>query len=164
MSAPLPYQFLPPVPAFTLKSADLADGEPLPEQHTLDHGNRSPQLAWSDFPATTQGFAVSCYDPDAPTGCGFWHWLMVNVPRPVTAIERGAEPPTGALVIRNDFGEARYCGAAPPPGPAHRYVFAVHAVDVPDLGVSADATAAMTGFHLTAHTVGRAVLINPYPA
>ncbi|GGK33724.1 UPF0098 protein [Pilimelia terevasa] len=162
MRAPLPYDFLPPVPGFALTSADIADGVPLPDRHALDHDNLSPQFAWAGFPAPTRSFALTCYDPDAPTGCGFWHWLTVDVPAAVTAVERGAPPPPGARAVRNDFGEARYCGAAPPPGPGHRYVFAVHAVAVPALEVPADASAAMVAFHLTRHTVGRAVLVTPY--
>ncbi|BAJ29519.1 MULTISPECIES: YbhB/YbcL family Raf kinase inhibitor-like protein [Kitasatospora] len=164
---PLPYDFLPPVPAFELRSADLVDGATMPDEHVHARGNASPQLAWSGFPAGTRSFAVTCYDPDAPTAAGWWHWLAVNLPAEVTELPRGAGAddgglPGGAFHVRNDFPGHRYDGAAPPPGPAHRYVFVVHALDVPALEVGPDTPAAQVGFHLTAHALGRAVLTVEY--
>ncbi len=161
--APDPYDSLPPVEAFELTSTDIRDGEPLAEEYA--HGsvggkNVSPQLAWSGFPAGTRGFVVTCFDPDAPTGSGFWHWTVVNLPGSVTELPRGAHPlPGGAFCVRNDYGEAAYGGAAPPPGDRpHRYVFAVHALDVDRLDIGADATPAYVGFNLAFHTLARAVL------
>ena len=166
--APDPYDLLPTVPSFTLTSADVRDGEQAPLTHV--HGsaggrNESPQLSWSDFPAQTQGFAVTCFDPDAPTGCGFWHWLVVNLPASVTELPRGASDslPGGAFSVRNDFGERAYGGAAPPAGDrAHRYVFAVHALDVPRLDVTPDASPAVVGFNLAFHTIARAAIRPTY--
>ncbi len=161
--APDPYDLLPQVPAFTVTSADVTDGQPLDElfAHTSVGGkNLSPQLSWSGFPEETRGFAVTCFDPDAPTGSGFWHWVLVNLPVDVTDLDRGADPaPDGAFCVRNDYGERGYGGSAPPPGDGpHRYVFAVHAIDVDALAVAPDATPAYVGFNLAFHTLARATI------
>jgi Raf kinase inhibitor-like YbhB/YbcL family protein len=165
--APDPYDILPPVPAFTVTSADLTDGRPLDELHahtSVGGKNLSPQLSWSGFPPETRGFVVTCFDPDAPTGSGFWHWVLVNLPVSVTELERGVDPlPEDAFTVRNDYGDTGYGGAAPPPGDRpHRYVFAVHAIDVDRLEVGADATPAYVGFNLAFHTVARATLRATY--
>jgi Raf kinase inhibitor-like YbhB/YbcL family protein len=167
--APLPYDFLPPVPAFTLSSDDLADGCPLPAAHRYDGlgiggGNRSPHLRWEGFPCNAVTFAVTCFDPDAPTGCGFWHWLLLDIAGSVTELPAGAG--SGAVTLasgfhlRNDFGAERYDGAAPRPGSGgHRYVFAVHALDCHSSGVRPGDSAAKAGACITFHSIGRAVLI-----
>jgi Raf kinase inhibitor-like YbhB/YbcL family protein len=165
--APDPYDILPPVPAFTLSSADITDGQPLDElyAHTSVGGkNLSPQLSWSGFPAETKSFVVTCFDPDAPTGSGFWHWVAVNLPASVTELDRGIDPlPDEAFTVRNDYGDTGYGGAAPPPGDRpHRYVFAVHAIDVDRLEVGAAATPAYVGFNLAFHTLARATLRATY--
>jgi Raf kinase inhibitor-like YbhB/YbcL family protein len=167
--APDPYDLLPAVPSFSLSSKDVVDGEPLdkPFVHPSAGGeNQSPHLAWSGAPEGTRGYVVTCFDPDAPTGSGFWHWVAVNLPASVTELERGADPlPGGAFCVRNDYGEAAYGGAAPPPGDrAHRYVFAVHALDVDRLEVGPDATPAYVGFNLAFHTLARAVVRPTYQA
>lgn len=161
--APDPYDFLPPVPSFTVTSTDVTDGQPLDEMFAhpgVGGKNVSPQLAWSGFPAETRGFVVTCFDPDAPTGSGFWHWILVNLNVSVTELERGADPlPEGAFCVRNDYGEASYGGAAPPTGDRpHRYIFAVHALDVDRLEVGAGATPAYVGFNLAFHTLARATI------
>lgn len=169
--APDPYDLLPPVPSFTLASDDVADGQPL--GRAFIHGsaggdNLSPQLRWSGYPPGTGGFVVTGYDPDAPTGSGFWHWVLVNLPAATTELPRGAGAadaalPGGAFHVRNDFGEPSYGGAAPPPGDRpHRYVFAVHALDTDRLEVDESATPAYVGFQLTFHTVARATLRPTY--
>ena len=165
--APDPYDVLPPVGAFELTSTDVHDGGPMDVLHVHESAggkNVSPQLAWSGFPAETRGFVVTCFDPDAPTGSGFWHWVLVNVPVSVTELPRGAEPlPHGAFCVRNDYGESAYAGAAPPPGDRpHRYVFAVHAIDVDRLEVTPGATPAYVGFNLAFHTLARATLRPTY--
>ncbi|WP_433299258.1 YbhB/YbcL family Raf kinase inhibitor-like protein [Actinoplanes sp. CA-030573] len=161
--APDPYDHLPPVPEFTVTSADVTDGQPLDEMFahpSVGGKNLSPQLSWSGFPEETRGFVVTCFDPDAPTGSGFWHWLVVNLPVSVTSLERGIDPlPGEAFCVRNDYGERNYGGAAPPPGDrVHRYVFAVHAIDVDKLEVGADASPAYVGFNLAFHTLARATI------
>src|SRR6266496_1609466 len=138
--APDPYELLPAVDSFTVTSNDVNDGEQKPEAHAYAGENTSPHLQWEGFPQDTRGFVVTCFDPDAPTGSGFWHWVVVNLPATVTELERGVDPlPGGAFCVRNDYGERNYGGSAPPPGDRpHRYVFAVHALDVDRLEVSPD--------------------------
>ena len=166
--APDPYELLPTVASFTLTSDDVRNGEPMEAAYA--HGsvggdNVSPQLSWSGFPAETRGFVVTCFDPDAPTGSGFWHWTLVNLPADVTRLPRGvaAEDLGGAFTVRNDHGDQGYGGAAPPAGDRpHRYVFAVHALDVPALEVTPDTPPAQVGFNLTFHTLARAVIRPTY--
>ena len=172
-TAPNPYDLLPVVGSFTVTSDDVTDGEQLAMAQVYGPGdpggeNRSPALAWSGFPEGTRSFAVTCFDPDAPTPSGFWHWVAVDVPGAVTALAtdagRGDDAlPTGAFHVRNDFGDLRYDGSAPPQGDVvHRYFFVVHAVDVPTLGVDASATPAVVSFNLAFHTLARAVLVGTF--
>src|SRR6266702_3723611 len=159
---PLPYDFMPAVPSFTLQSTDVADGQQMSDAQVFDGfgmtgQNISPQLSWHGFPAETKSFAVTCFDPDAPTGSGFWHLVLLDVPASVTGLA------AGAICVRNDYGVKAFGGAAPPAGdPAHRYVFAVHALDVDDLasqGVDADVSPAVAGFNLRFHTIARATMV-----
>jgi Raf kinase inhibitor-like YbhB/YbcL family protein len=170
----LPDAFLPKVATFTLTSTDIAGGETLRRAQVsgiFGAGGEdvSPQLAWSGFPAETASFAVTCFDPDAPTGSGFWHWAVADLPADLTELAAGAgspesmDMPTGAITLRSDAGAARFIGAAPPAGHGpHRYVFTVHAVDVPTLGINADASPALLGANLLTHTLARATLIPTY--
>jgi Raf kinase inhibitor-like YbhB/YbcL family protein len=166
--APDPYELLPTVASFTLTSDDVQNGEPMDAAHA--HGstggdNVSPHLAWSGFPAETKGFVVTCFDPDAPTGSGFWHWVLVNLPADVTELPRGAsgDELRGGFTVRNDYGEHGFGGAAPPAGDRpHRYVFAVHALDVERLDVTPEATPAYVGFNLAFHTLARATIRPTY--
>lgn len=166
---PLPHEHLPEVPSFTLTSDDIADGEHLANTHVFnDWGfsgeNRSPHLHWSGFPAETKSFAVTIFDPDAPTGSGWWHWVLFDVPGEVTELPTGAgtENSKIGIQVRNDYGVRAFGGAAPPPGAPHRYVVTVHALDVETLGIDADVTPAVAGFNITAHTLARAILVPVY--
>jgi Raf kinase inhibitor-like YbhB/YbcL family protein len=168
--APDPYSLLPQVGSFTVSSTDIRDGATLGDAQLYERGNTSPALRWSEFPDGTKSFAVTCFDPDAPTPSGFWHWLALDIPTSVTDLPTGsgrddAALPSGAFHVRNDFGERNFCGAAPPKGDhPHRYYFVVHAVDVTlaDLGVTKDATPAFVSFNLVFHTLARAVITPVY--
>jgi Raf kinase inhibitor-like YbhB/YbcL family protein len=165
-----PYQKLPEVPAFALTSPDVTDGEPLPSSAIGAGGNTSPALEWSGAPEGTKSFAVTCFDPDAPTPSGFWHWVAVDLPADTTSLAAGAGAsdgalPPGAFHVRNDVGHASYDGAAPPEGDApHRYYYVVHAVGEESLGVDADATPAVVSFNLAFKTLGRAILVGTHQA
>jgi Raf kinase inhibitor-like YbhB/YbcL family protein len=167
--SPDPYQHLPVVPSFEVISTDITDGEQLDDAQVfndwgLTGGNISPQLSWTGFPAGTAGFSVTCFDPDAPTPSGFWHWLVMGIPVDVTELARNAGAsdetlPAGAFHVRNDFGTLAFGGAAPPQGDRpHRYVFAVHALDTADLGIDNSVSAAAAAFNLSMHTIARAVI------
>lgn len=172
--SPNPYDLLPPVPSFELTSDDVREGSPLSNEHVARMAGGddiSPHLRWSGFPEQTKGFVVTCYDPDAPTGSGFWHWAVVGLGADVTELPRssgdpdGKKLPAGAFQLKNDAGQTGYTGAAPPQGDRpHRYFFAVHALDTDKLEVSPEATPAWLGFNVTFHILARAVLMATYQA
>lgn len=165
---PDPYSLLPAVPAFSVRSDDVADGEPLRTAQTAAGGSVSPHLVWEGAPAQTLSFVVNCFDPDAPTPSGWWHWALVDLPPQTSTLATGAasaQLPAGAFHVRVDSGTDGYYGAAPPEGDvAHRYYYAVHAVDVPALGVDASASPAAVAFHLAFHTLARAVIVGTHQA
>ncbi|KAD4059673.1 YbhB/YbcL family Raf kinase inhibitor-like protein [Arthrobacter yangruifuii] len=165
-----PYQALPQVPDFAVSSEEFVDGGTFaPAQYSAKMGvpgggDASPQLSWSGFPEQTRSFAVTMYDPDAPTASGFWHWAAFNIPASVTGLAADAantgRMPEGTLQLANDAGFTGFIGAAPPAGHGrHRYFVVVHAVDTEELDVPADATPAALGFALFTHTLARAVMI-----
>lgn len=159
---------MPTLPSFTVTSSDLADGGTLADRHVAAKGNTSPQLSWSGAPAGTKSFVVTCYDPDAPTPSGYWHWGLVDVPADVTSLETGAGAagaslPGAAFQVRSDGGAHAFEGAAPPAGDyPHRYYFVVHAVGQESLGVDADASLAVVSFNLAFKAIGRAVIHATY--
>jgi Raf kinase inhibitor-like YbhB/YbcL family protein len=171
IAVPNPVDQLPDVPAFTLTSSDLVDGGTLKVDQVysgmgLEGGNRSPALSWTAFPEGTQSFTVACFDPDAPTMSGFWHWVVIDLPAKTTDLPAGAGTEhglPGGIHLRNDYGTRDFGGAAPPPGNApHRYYFVVNALSVPTLEVGPDATPAYAMFAAGLHTIGRAVLTGRY--
>ncbi|MCI1243781.1 kinase inhibitor [Acetobacter fabarum] len=158
--------------AFVLTSPAFANGDVLPQAQVYNGmgqsgQNLSPALQWHGAPQGTKSFVVTVYDPDAPTGSGWWHWVVVNVPPTVTSLPQGAGSgkaglPDGALQVRTDFGVPGYGGAAPPAGRVHRYVFTVYALDVPTLDVTADASPALVGFMVHHHQLASASLTALY--
>ena len=164
--SPNPYDLLPATASFTVTSDDVTDGAPLKDDQVAAKGNTSPQLSWSGAPAGTKSYVVTCFDPDAPTPSGFWHWVLVDLPANVTSLETGAaagDLPGKAFHVRNDGGETGFMGAAPPQGDqVHRYFFVVHAVSEDSLGVDADASPAVVSFNLAFKSIGRAILKGTY--
>lgn len=162
--APAPYEQLPPVPSFTLRSNDVTDGQPMAATFSQSADNISPHLQWSGFPDGTESFLVTCFDPDAPTPAGFWHWTAVDLATDVTELEQGWGSsdlylPGAAFHVRNDGGGHAYIGAGPPAGDrAHRYAFAVHALDVDTLNLDPDDSPTKVAFTALFHTLARAVL------
>src|ERR1700743_3955040 len=167
-----PYDALPQLRSFSLTSTTITDGQPLATPQVsgiMGAGGEdvSPQLSWSGFPAETRSFAVTVYDPDAPTASGFWHWAVANLPADVTELPavagEGSDLPGDALTLVNDAGARRYIGAAPPAGHGpHRYYVGVHAVDVDKLDLPEDASPAFLGFNLFQHAIARAVIHATY--
>ena len=155
---------------FTLDSPTLAPGAPLGAEQVFDGfgcrgANRSPALSWHNPPAGTRSFAITVHDPDAPTGSGWWHWVVHDLPAHTRALPAGAGAAAGgalpapAVHGRTDFGTLGYGGACPPAGdPPHRYRFTVHALKVERLDAPPGATAAMIGFLLHQHRLGQATI------
>lgn len=160
---PDPYAPLKDLPSFPLSSTDLENGAKLSEDQT-GGVDISPQLSWSDLPEGTKSLAITCFDPDAPTASGFWHWAAFNIPADVTELPTGAGSKEdlgieGVITLKGDSGKRGFYGAQPPAGHApHRYLFAVHAVDVEKLDIDPEATPTVLGFNLYFHSLGRAIL------
>jgi Raf kinase inhibitor-like YbhB/YbcL family protein len=153
---------------FTLSSPDIKPGSSIGSTHVFNGfgcsgENKSPALKWSGAPAGTKSYVLTVYDPDAPTGSGWWHWVVINLPGDATEIAAGAGAansttlPKGAVQGRTDFGSSGWGGPCPPVGDkAHRYIFTVHALKVDKLDLPADASAALTGFMTNANSLGKA--------
>lgn len=153
---------------FRLASPDIAAGQPIDKRFEFNGfgcagENRSPALRWSGAPTGTKGFAVTVYDPDAPTGSGWWHWTVINLGadvselRPDAGAVGGANLPAGARHVRTDYGQSGWGGMCPPPGDQpHRYIFTVHALKTDRLDIPADATAALAGYMINANSLGKA--------
>lgn len=157
----------------TLTSSDITAGEHMPKAQEFvgfgcEGGNQSPQLSWAGAPDNTKAFALLVHDPDAPTGSGWWHWQIINIPADVTTLESGAgdasgeQLPNGSIQIANDYGVKGFGGACPPVGNGdHRYQFTLHALsqtlELPD-----DASGALTGYMVNAHSLGSVTLETLY--
>ncbi len=153
---------------FSLTSSDLSVSQPIGNKHVFNGfgctgDNLSPALRWQGAPQAAQSFALTVYDPDAPTGSGWWHWVMIDIPGDVKELPQGAgdvaagKAPAGARQMRTDFGKAGWGGPCPPQGDKpHRYIFTVHALKVPKLDVPEDATAALVGYMINANRIGKA--------
>jgi Raf kinase inhibitor-like YbhB/YbcL family protein len=176
-AASSPYTYLPTVPSFQLSSETVAGGAPLPiAQWSKLLGvpggeDISPQLSWSGFPAETKSFVVSMYDPQAPTGSGFWHWVVADIPASVTSLRAGAGAadaanlPDGAFQLAGDAGAHQFVGAAPPPHSGiHNYYLTVTALDIDTAGLDRNASAAYMGFAVAGHTIARAFIVCPTAA
>ncbi|WP_392507860.1 YbhB/YbcL family Raf kinase inhibitor-like protein [Naumannella halotolerans] len=160
--APNPYEILPQVGSFTLTSETFSEGDTLAAPQTASGGSVAPQLSWSGFPEGTKSFLISCFDPDAPVPGGFWHWAVVGVPASVTSLPLGGALPEGALALPNSGGEEAYMGAAPPPGDrAHRYIFAVNALDT-EFSVDPGTTPTVAHFQSLGNLLARATLTGTY--
>ncbi|GAB2530914.1 YbhB/YbcL family Raf kinase inhibitor-like protein [Nocardia heshunensis] len=170
MSANDPFARLPEAAAFTLTSTTVSDGAAWPPAQWSSGApggkDVSPQLSWSGAPAGTKSYAVTVYDPDAPTGSGFWHWAVANIPATTMTLpegvgdDAGSGLPVGSFQLPNDARLPRYIGAAPPAGHGeHRYFVTVHALDVDDIGIASDSTPALLGFTIAGHILGRATLV-----
>lgn len=158
----------------TLSSPDVKKGGTVPLEQVLNTfgctgGDISPALNWSGAPAGTKSFAVTVYDPDAPTGSGWWHWVVFNIPANATGLPKNAGnlganlAPAGSVQSRTDFGKPGYGGPCPPKGDKpHRYIFTVFAVNVDHLDANADASPAFVGFNLHFHTLARASFTAKY--
>lgn len=159
---------------FRLTSTDISADRPIPQAYVYDRSgcngqNLSPALDWTGAPEGTRSYAVTVYDPDAPTGHGWWHWAVANIPPGVTELPRGSGSreddslPEPAIQLRNDFGESAYGGPCPPPGDkAHRYRFRVYALDVATLPVNRRDSAARLKTLATKHALATAELVARY--
>ncbi|MHB1247522.1 MAG: YbhB/YbcL family Raf kinase inhibitor-like protein [Sulfuriferula sp.] len=159
---------------FKLSSPEIKANSTIPKRFEFNGfgcsgENKSPELKWSGAPKGTKSFAVTVYDPDAPTGSGWWHWVVIDIPANVTKLPAAAGVadstilPKGAVQIRDDYGVAAWGGVCPPPGDKpHRYIFTVYALKADKISVSDDASAALTGFMIHANTIGKASFTAKY--
>jgi len=159
---------------FSLASPDIEPGKAIANKYVFSGfgcagDNVSPAVVWQDAPKDTKSFALTVYDPDAPTGSGWWHWLMINIPADMHGLQQGAgdpaagKVPKGVVQTRTDFGKTGWGGPCPPKGDRpHRYIFTVHALKVDKLDVPEDATAALVGFMINANRIGKASFTGHY--
>lgn len=164
---------------FSILSDDFTDNSRLNDLHAYDDpnfssqgNNLSPALHWSNAPPGTQSYAITVYDPDAPTGSGFWHWVLCNLPISCTRLSRGAGSPnpyktnalpTSAVQLSNDFGSIGYGGCAPPANDLpHRYIFSVHAIKVSSLPIDSSTTNAVARFQIIQNTLAVAKITGLY--
>jgi Raf kinase inhibitor-like YbhB/YbcL family protein len=147
---------------FTLRVDAAESGDTIAARYTYNGfgctgQNLAPAIHWQGVPAKAKSLALTVFDPDAPTGSGWWHWVVIDLPVSTRELPQGGALPAGAHALRNDYGDAAWGGPCPPPGDRpHHYVFTVYALDVPALGLPADASAAKAGFMIRQHAIGKA--------
>jgi Raf kinase inhibitor-like YbhB/YbcL family protein len=162
-----------PASSFELTSPDVANGGTLKAAQIANifgcsGGNISPALSWKEVPEGTKSFVVTLYDPDAPTGSGWWHWTVFDIPASATSLPGGAGGtdskalPAGAIQGRNDAGASAFLGACPPPGPAHRYILTITALKVEKLGLDSNASGALIGFMTRANALAATSIAATY--
>jgi len=149
---------------FTLFSPDIAEGQQLDNAFVFqgfgcEGGNTAPALSWSGAPEGTKSFAVTAYDPDAPTGSGWWHWFAFNIPADVTALPAGGQ--VNGIELINDYGAQGFGGACPPPGEVHRYAFTVHALGT-TLDIDGSVSNALAGFMVNANSLASSTITAVY--
>lgn len=161
------------IQAFELESTDVTNDKSLRKAQVFNQWgctgeNKSPQLNWSAVPKETKSFAVTMYDPDAPTGSGWWHWLVVNIPSDQTGLaenagaQGGQRLPKGASMVTNDFGYKGFGGACPPPNAApHNYQITVYALNTDKIDLPEHASGALAGYNILQHVIDKAVLTAP---
>jgi len=159
---------------FKLSSNDIKQGELMSKNQEFNGfgcsgKDLSPHLKWSGAPEGTKSFAITAYDPDAPTGSGWWHWQIVNIAKEHTELKAGAGStkqalgPNGSIQIKNDYGQRGFGGACPPKGHGiHHYRFTVHAISVDNLAIPEDASGALAGYMINANTIESATLESLY--
>ena len=178
LGAALALGFLTPIGAraggMTITSADIQPGATIGDEQVFkgfgcSGQNISPSLNWSGAPAATKSLALTVYDPDAPTGSGWWHWIVFNIPPSTTGLPKNAGDPSsnlapaGSVQSRTDFGTPGWGGPCPPQGdPPHHYIFTIYALDVDHLDAGADVSPAFIGFNLHFHTLDKASLTGLY--
>ena len=157
--------------AFTVSSNSFKDGDYLGKDFILSAdfgfgcagGNQSPHLKWSGAPEGTKSFALTCFDPDAPTGSGWWHWVAYNIPADTPSLPEGGALPKGAVAGNTDFGKPGYGCPCPPPGSGkHHYNFTLFALKIDKIEVPPGASPAMVGFNANANAIGKAKLTGLY--
>lgn len=154
--------------AFELKSDDIKEGSKIQNEFIYNGmdckgGNRSPELHWSGAPKDTKSYAITLYDPDAPTGSGFWHWIIINIPSTRTSLPKAWQPADAdGTEVTSDFGATTYGGPCPPPGKPHHYIFTVYALKTDHLDLPAGATNAFARFMIEGASLGKATLKATY--
>ncbi len=151
---------------FKVTSTDIAEGMQLSRENVFqgfgcEGGNTAPALAWENAPEGTKSFAITAYDPDAPTGSGWWHWFAFNIPAEVTSLNTGEALPDGSVELVNDYGSRGFGGACPPAGEVHRYQFTVHALPTM-LEIDGSVSNALAGFMVRANAIASSTITAVY--
>ena len=151
----------------TLESNSFSEGERIPNNHHMSEafglgcsgGNISPELHWEGVPEGTKSIVIQCFDPDAPTGSGFWHWVIANIPPDITSLPEGGPYPATSLETRTDIGAPGWIGPCPPEGHGlHRYVFTISCLSVEAIPVESDSSGALVGFMTNMNAIEQAKL------